>query len=708
MRTEQEIFDELYSLCTSPGYVHAFASLCFRDTVVGYGEEMTSQNLLSLYTPSTLIRTELTTLMGLMIRQPIDFTLPRQDIIENYIDRSDALMDELHQAMIAATMGAYKDCVDPADFNPFTTADSLREPIFYSAESAYPHQYRDFAPTKYSADKKWLEDNRGFDMKSASALIRALTDTVNDKLTNTVKTLAKHPKDKFTILPGYTFSSSELARKTGMPRDLIERILTAFTAPVVGCNGGFTSLHAFNAAYAFPFIRKGDDEFVLFQQYGVTEALYDAPFYWMSSDKSYASTAFEHRGDFTEDFSFERLQRVFGTDRVFKNVEIVGKKGVTLGEIDVLILFGDQAVIVQAKSKKLTLEARNGNDLRLRGDFKAAVQDAVDQAISCATLLCEPSVNLRCRDGSVPHPTTEIKTAYPVTVVADHYPALAFQSRQLISFSTTKKVVAPLVLDVFSLDTITEFLSSPLRFLSYLRLRAKSGDAFMANHENTLLSYHLKQNLWQDDFDLMMIGDDISADLDVAMAARRDGIPGAKTPTGILTAFVDTPFSEIIAQIEHEAEPVPIALGFLLLELGGSTVKSFNRNVERVRDAVTKDGKSHNLAMGLGERSAGLTLHCNNLPTDEASKRLYRHCEIRKYGEKAEEWFGLVIRPDGSLHLAVVLNNPWKFDPEKEVKLTRMPNPKNRSGKKRKKPGRNDPCPCGSGKKFKRCHGGGM
>jgi uncharacterized protein YecA (UPF0149 family) len=23
-----------------------------------------------------------------------------------------------------------------------------------------------------------------------------------------------------------------------------------------------------------------------------------------------------------------------------------------------------------------------------------------------------------------------------------------------------------------------------------------------------------------------------------------------------------------------------------------------------------------------------------------------------------------------------------------------------------KKPGRNDPCPCGSGKKFKKCHGG--
>ena len=361
--------------------------------------------------------------------------------------------------------------------------------------------------------------------------------------------------------------------------------------------------------------------------------------------------------------------------------------------------------MVQAKSKKLTLEARNGNDLRLGGDFQAAVQCAVDQAFDCASSLGDPAVTLRCRDGTVIDIAAKPKTIYPVSVVADHYPALAFQARQLVKFTSTDQVVAPLVIDVFALDAIAEMLSSPLRFLSYLRLRAKFGDSFMMNHEHVLLSYHLKKNLWQGNFDLMMVGDDISIDLDIAMAARRENLPGARTPEGILTAFLDTPFSRIVAQIEDQAEPVAIALGFLLLELSGDTVKKLNRSVKRVLDLAAMDGGMHDMTMGLDQSSAGLTIHCNNLPVDEANRLLYRHCRLRKYGQKAGEWYGVALRPDESINLAAVLTSPWVFDPLLEVALAKMSAPRASFGLKSPKPGRNDRCPCGSGKKLKKCHG---
>ncbi|RUV70244.1 prepilin peptidase, partial [Mesorhizobium sp. M5C.F.Ca.IN.020.14.1.1] len=620
-----------------------------------------------------------------------------------YMEQSDRLMLELHQAMNAPGQKLMLDNIGNPDFNPFTLGDTLREAIFYSAESAYSFQYRDLAPLKYAADQKWLEDNRGFDMQSARDVVKALTDVLNDRMTTTVNALRDKPQDEWTVLPGFTFTGAELAAATKLSVDLVSKILGAFAGPTGGSNSGFTSLDMFNAAYAFPLVRKGADQYVLFQSYGITEALYDAPYYWMCADKAYVPTAFKHRGDFTENFSYERLLAVFGPDRVFKNVEILRGKGATLGEIDVLVLFGDQAIVVQAKSKKLTLEARNGNDLRLQGDFKAAVQDAVVQAFDYGTFLGDPTVTLRCRDGAAINVAVKPKTIYPVTVVADHYPALAFQARQLVKYTATDQIVAPLVIDVFALDAITEMLSSPLRFLSYLRLRARFGDAFLMSHELTLLSYHLKQNLWQGDFDMMMVGDDISSDLDIAMAARRDCVPGKKTPAGILTAFVDTPFSRIVAQIEDQAEPVAIALGFLLLELSAETVKVLNLNVKRVLELVAKDGDRHNMTIGLGRSSEGLTIHGNNLPADEANTLLYRHCRLRKYGEKANNWYGVALRPDGSINLAAVLSGPWKFDPELEASLAKMPAPKR--GPKPAKPGRNDPCPCGSGKKFKKCHG---
>ena len=235
---------------------------------------------------------------------------------------------------------------------------------------------------------------------------------------------------------------------------------------------------------------------MLFDQHALTEALYETPFYRMCADKAYSAIALKHRGEFTESFAAERLRRVFGDGRVFQNVEIVRLKGKSLGEIDVLVLFGNRAIVLQAKSKKLTLPARKGNDLQLKADFKAAVQDAVDQAIACAELLGDPSVSLRCRDGTTVPLAERPRTVFPVSIVADHYPALAFQARQFLRANSNEQIAAPLVTDVFALDEITEMLTSPLRLVSYLSFRARFGDKLMITHEHAVLSFHLRRSLW--------------------------------------------------------------------------------------------------------------------------------------------------------------------------------------------------------------------
>jgi len=107
----------------------------------------------------------------------------------------------------------------------------------------------------------------------------------------------------------------------------------------------------------------------------------------MTADKAYWATATGNRGRFTEEFCRERLLQGFGAKHVFANVEVYESKGKRLGEIDVLVVFGDRAILLQAKSKKLTLEARKGNDLRIKDDFKKSVQDSYDQGLICAKVL---------------------------------------------------------------------------------------------------------------------------------------------------------------------------------------------------------------------------------------------------------------------------------------------------------------------------------
>src|SRR5262249_57938492 len=134
-------------------------------------------------------------------------------------------------------------------------------------------------------------------------------------------------------------------------------------------------------------------------------------FFWLGSDKQYEPTALSNRGRFTEEFALERLKTVFGEAHVYANVDVWRSKGEKLAEIDVLVLFGNRAVVLQAKSKRLTLEARKGNDLQIRDDFQKAIQDSYDQAQLCAGALTGPAPDLTDAAGhaiAVPEPLTSV------------------------------------------------------------------------------------------------------------------------------------------------------------------------------------------------------------------------------------------------------------------------------------------------------------
>ena len=669
MRSEQDIFDDLAALCVSRGYVHALASICFRDTIVGFSDDVTSEDLSEMRSRSKLIRTEITTLIGLMMRGPINFSLPEPQVVSDYIEQSEILLEQLHQTLLPPIPEVQQTGSDSfVHSDDFTFSTFLREAIFYGAESAYPYQYRDLSPRKYRADSDWLLKNKSVNLEVGAAVCRGLADVLERRLLDTLTELKHKPLHKWTVLPGFVFSCEELAKCIDQPIEYVRAFVEAFTLPEIESNSSFTSLGAYNAAVSYPFIRTDDDEFVLLQYYGVSEAFYETPFYWMCSDEEYSPIAFRHRGEFTEDFSVERLAHVFGPDRVIQNVTMFGNKGGILGEIDVLVTFGDRAIILQAKSKKLTFEARRGNERVLQDDFRKAVQDAVDQSFACAELLGDPTVTLRSKDGGAVFVSVRPRTIFPLTVVVDHYPALALQARHLLRVKATDQIVSPLVTDVFALDAITEMLSSPLRFLSYLHFRSRFGDQLMASHEHMLLSYHLKQNLWlANDVDIMWVQDDVSSDLDVAMAVRREGVPGAATPAGILTRFEGTHYARIISEIEDKEEPAAIDLGLMLLELGEDTILKINEYISKIVRRTKGDGDLHNMVIGISDASTGLTVHCSRVFGQEELATLHQHCLKRKYSEKAKSWFGIALSPDGVIRIVVELVGEWKFDPSMEI-----------------------------------------
>lgn len=717
-RPEEEIFSELATLCIQPGFVHALAFICFRDNIVHYAGNMKAKDMRNMFDPSRLIRTEINTLLGLMAKAEILWDLPAPQQLQHYVDRSYQLLEELHHALSKEfTKEITPEALASGSFNPFKSGKTLREPIFYSGESAYNFQYRAMAARRYDADAEWLRQHRGFDMAQAAAVAEGVERVHTEHYPNGRKEMAKLHPDQWTMLPFFVVSAEDVANACSIDVATTARILDAFTFQKGERNVGFQALNDFNVVCATPLLGMPDGRYLSLQTYSLAEAVYDAPFYWMTADQAYHPTLAKNRGDFTEAFVTERLELVFGKERVFRGVDIQATKGVKAGEIDSLVVWGNRAIIVQAKSKRLTLEARKGNDQVIQDDFSKGVQEAYDQAVVCARALGQPQYTLQAADGRAVEIPYKLEEIYIVCIVSDHYPALSFQVRQFLKTIQTPRVQPPMVTDVFALDVMTEMLQSPLQFLSYLYRRVTYGDKLMASQELTILGYHLSQNLWMEpDLGMMQLADDFTAGLDIAMQVRRTGTEGAAIPPGILTRHHEaTTLGEVITQIENRPDPATIDLGFLLLAASGDTIKQVSRGIDKLAAAARADGKHHDLTVAFGEGEAGLTIHINADSRPVAEVRLQAYCARRKYKERASKWFGLCLRPqDCAIRFGLTLVASWKQDnamdrttqdmQEASKGMQALAELIDRKQVRRLKVGRNDPCPCGSGLKYKKCH----
>jgi hypothetical protein len=198
----------------------------------------------------------------------------------------------------------------------------------------------------------------------------------------------------------------------------------------------------------------------------------------------------------------------------------------------------------------------------------------------------------------------------------------------------------------------------------------------------------------------------------VAMAARRDGIAGQKTPPGILTQLTGMTVGRIIEEIDQRADAAAIGLGLELLKLSGESADDLSRSIDKIA-AAAGDGKQHNVTVGSSQTASGITVHCNSLPDSLAAPRLKRHCELRKYSVKAATWFGLAVHPaSAALRFGLMLDYPWEQDREMDDAVCKMPKAQpiealrkfaKSLATKRRKIGRNEQCPCGSGLKYKKC-----
>ena len=60
-----------------------------------------------MFSPNRLIRTEISTLIGLMIQGEMDWTMPSPHVVQEQMDRMDALLKELHETFLPSRTSNY-------------------------------------------------------------------------------------------------------------------------------------------------------------------------------------------------------------------------------------------------------------------------------------------------------------------------------------------------------------------------------------------------------------------------------------------------------------------------------------------------------------------------------------------------------------------------------------------------------------------------
>ena len=719
MKSEQSIFQELEILASDVGFIELLALLTFKDTyIVVDSEELDSKSFIKSYDRTRLSKTELATLVALTVKNYSGNDLLSSEQLSKKAIEIYELFEELHQTFFP--MQELNEQVFNENF--FSSGSVIRESIFYSAESAFKHQYKDISQIRYQPDNEWLKLNKGFTIEELVLVVSSIAEIqlrkVNELLSSNVG------KQIESFLPAFEFNLDELVRESKLPVDLVKFCLNPLVchSKDKGLNT-FKSVDDFNYTNACPIIQI-DESYYTFSTQVLWESIYESPFFWFK-DTSYNDQASENRGIFTEHFTATKLATIFGCENVFTNIDMF-KGNNKAGEVDVLVIFGGLALVIQAKSKKLTIAARKGNSQQIEKDFQGAVEHAYSQALDCSRLLQEEGTVFKDENGNVIEFSRKYKTILPVCVVSDHYPALAAQARQFLKYEVDDIIKYPFVTDVFFIDTLTEMLPSPLHIVDYLIKRGDYGNSVIVNHELSTLAVYINQNLsFQDEFKMIMLDDNVVCDLELAMMARREGLEDVPlTPDGLLTRFKDSYVGRLLDQVSFSKVYKLQQVGLHLLSLDEQSINFINEAIENIQKKYFIDHKNHDLTMSISASYSGLTIHCNTDAYEIAYPRLKKHIERRKYSQKAQSWVGFCINPhDLKIAITIYEDYAWTYSPSLQALVEKLDlngtkktiNPRNSISIKpefsepvrniQAKIGRNEPCPCGSGSKFKKCCG---
>ena len=655
-RSTAEIFEDLRAIAQSDGALHEISSLIYRDdfvTVDRYDGHVVD---CSEYRWSTLRlnKNEILLLLGLMVQSSTVRTFEVQPLGDEFAANADSLFREFHDRVSADVPSPFDLITHSIHEQEIWVGLCAREAIYYGAAGLYLHQFIKFSRKRYREDTKWFLQNIGISIDRIVDIAQFILDRIQAQIT-AVRQLREsgHHLTKADLTKSLLISKECVRRKFGCESDAF---FDKFVTSITQANKEFIDPFSVNAVSLTPLIEMGDYLYVPLQ-YPLCESIYESPFFWMMDDKNYADLHAKHRGEFVEDTAADILCAIFGVENVHKNVKVaksVRKRG---GEIDVLVSFGEFVVVVQAKSKRVTIKARAGDADSLKTDFEGAIQHPYKQAVDCIDLI-KAGANCIAEDGN------ELKLHtyprfIPMVVLSDSFPASTSLSQVMLQKSDE---VAPVIWDIGVLDCVARLLPSPIELLFYLKCRSDAFDYIVSDSEYNYLGYHIQSKL------ALPAGNDIgylnrnsATIVDNFMTAADVGIE-ADRPVGILEQVNIPVVSELLTELKR-GDPWIVSVVIELYNYSSDVLEDISKTVLDIRAELTETEKAIK-AFSIPSESGGITYAVTRERNLKIDKAAYAIATRHKYDNKSDRWYLILdcVETERPIDILTALVWPWVED----------------------------------------------
>ena len=311
-----------------------------------------------------------------------------------------------------------------------------------------------------------------------------------------------------------------------------------------------------------------------------------------------------------------------------------------------------------------------------------------------------------------------VRDTYRISVTVENVNTFASRIEKIACLEAGNGTIS---LAIDDLSVYAEFFDSPLVFLHYLSKRraAASNKTLAVNDELEHLGLYLSVNNYASIADEVL--DDYPDVTEVSFDSFRDEIDVYFERFDQPTARPEKPsqhypelYSEILDCLERKNAPGRVAAASYLLDFSEETREQFSSMALEVFSQLSQGGRvAHFTMLGndaesircgvcvsiegffeMSPESASDYIRCQIVGQDEPDRTLI-HLVFDAFGKVKNVSFARYDAGAISEDERIRLMNLWHKYADRRVARALM----------NRKIGRNEPCPCGSGKKFKKCHG---